>query len=211
KRTITASIASAALAPVLLVAVPQAPPARDIATTTPTAASRVRDCGTECDRLSHAIEETLRVLDRADQSRDATIRRAAMTDARALLATAKARVAACDAADATQAGDAQARLQIVFRSQPDPPRSGENRFEVAVKDRDGKPIRDAEVSLTFYMPAMPSMNMPEMRRQMTLQSDGSGTYRGTGSIGMPGRWEVTVAVSRGGQQLGSSRLIAIVR
>ena len=44
---------------------------------------------------------------------------------------------------------------IALRTTPDPPKSGENNFEVAVKDASGKPIDDAEVLVQFFMAAMP--------------------------------------------------------
>ena len=110
-----------------------------------------------------------------------------------------------------QAADARPaeRLDISFRPQPDPPRAGENTLEVIVRDAAGQPIADAGVSVTFFMPAMPTMNMPEMRNQIELPPAGGGVYRGSGQVMMAGRWDVTVDVSRGGQRLGS-RQFAIV-
>jgi Cu(I)/Ag(I) efflux system membrane fusion protein/cobalt-zinc-cadmium efflux system membrane fusion protein len=110
---------------------------------------------------------------------------------------------------ATSAPPDASRLDITFRSQPDPPRTGENRFEVTVRDGSGQPISDAEVTVTFFMPAMPSMSMPAMRNSTTLPAAGDGVYRGTGQVVMAGRWDVTVAVTRGGQRLGSRQLVVI--
>jgi len=45
------------------------------------------------------------------------------------------------------AGAPSADLRISLRTEPSPPTSGENVFVVAVKDRDGKPIADADVRL----------------------------------------------------------------
>jgi len=59
------------------------------------------------------------------------------------------------------------------------------------------------VSVTLFMAAMPSMNMPAMRTQALLPAAGDGVYRGPGEVMMGGRWDVTVDVSRGGQRLGS--------
>lgn len=93
---------------------------------------------------------------------------------------------------------------VVFavRTDPAPPRSGKNDFEVTLKDTDGKPIVDAEVSLVFYMPRMPSMNMPAVK----LTSAGNGTYKGRGTIAMTGDWDVTVTASRNGQQLAVKKM-----
>lgn len=75
-----------------------------------------------------------------------------------------------------------------------------------MKDADGKPIADPAVSLAFYMPPMPSMNMPEMRNAVRLTSAGNGVYKGSGTIGMAGDWDVTVTASRNGQQLEAKKM-----
>jgi hypothetical protein len=109
------------------------------------------------------------------------------------------------------AGAARERLDIAFRSQPDPPQSGDNVFEVRVKDPDGKPVTDAEVTVAFFMPAMPTMNMPAMRNEAKLSHAGNGVYRGTGQVMMAGRWEVSVIVTRGGQRIGTKQLTVVAR
>jgi membrane fusion protein, copper/silver efflux system len=112
--------------------------------------------------------------------------------------------------DVAPASSAQ-RLDISFSPQPDPPRTGENAFEVTVRDPSGQPIPDADVSVTFFMPAMPTMNMPAMRNQTKLPPAGGGVYRGSGQIIMAGRWDVTVDVSRGGQRLGNRQFAVVAR
>jgi RND family efflux transporter MFP subunit len=103
------------------------------------------------------------------------------------------------------------RAEITFRAQPDPPRTGENMLEVSVKDAAGQPIADADVTVTFFMPAMPTMNMPAMRNQAKLPPAGGGVYRGPGQIVMGGRWDVTVDVTRGGERLGSRQFAVVAR
>ena len=61
------------------------------------------------------------------------------------------------------------------------------------------------------MPAMPSMNMPEMRSTATLAPAGDGRYRGTGHLSMAGTWNVMVTVTRAGEELGTNRLSIVVR
>ena len=112
---------------------------------------------------------------------------------------------------AAATGSAGARLGITFRSQPDPPQSGDNTFEVTVKDSDGRAISDGDVSVTFFMAAMPTMNMPAMRSEAKLAAVGNGTYRGPGQILTPGRWDVTVTVTRGGQRLGTDQFAVTAR
>jgi RND family efflux transporter MFP subunit len=96
--------------------------------------------------------------------------------------------------------------QITFRTLPDPPKTGDNQLEATVKDASGKPIDDADVSVQFFMPAMPTMNMPAMRSEARLSPAGGGVYRGTGQVLMAGRWDATVTVMRGGQRLGTKQL-----
>ena len=48
--------------------------------------------------------------------------------------------------------------QITFKSEPDPPKMGENAFEAMVM-ANGQPVTDAEVAVEFFMAAMPTMNM----------------------------------------------------
>ena len=103
------------------------------------------------------------------------------------------------------------RLDIAFRQQPDPPRTGDTMLEVSVKDATGTPVTDAEVAVTFFMAAMPTMNMPAMRNEAKLAHVGQGTYRGPGQVMTPGRWDVTVMVMRGGQRLGSRELSVVAR
>jgi RND family efflux transporter MFP subunit len=99
-----------------------------------------------------------------------------------------------------------ATLDIRFRTQPDPPKTGESVFEVAVKDAKGQPVADADVSVQLFMPAMPTMNMPAMRNETKLPHVGGGVYRGPGQVMMAGRWDATVIVTKGGQQLGRKQL-----
>jgi RND family efflux transporter MFP subunit len=104
-----------------------------------------------------------------------------------------------------------ARLDIVFRSQPNPPEVGSNTFEVLVKDAEGRAVMDADVRIAIFMPAMPSMGMPAMRSSAAPSHVADGTYRGTGQVPMAGTWQVTVTVSRNGQPLGTRRLTIVVR
>ena len=102
-------------------------------------------------------------------------------------------------------------LDIALRSQPDPPKVGENQLEVTLRDASGKPVDGADVSVQFFMAAMPTMNMPAMRNEVKLSPAGGGVYRGTGQVMMAGRWDATVTVTRGGQRLGSKQLPVIAR
>ncbi|HWW83639.1 MAG TPA: FixH family protein, partial [Vicinamibacterales bacterium] len=106
---------------------------------------------------------------------------------------------------------APAGTQIAFRTVPDPPKTGDNQLEATVKDATGNPIDDAEVTVQFFMPAMPTMNMPAMKSDAKLAPAGGGVYRGSGQVMMAGRWEATVTVVRGGQRLGTKQLPVVAR
>lgn len=95
-----------------------------------------------------------------------------------------------------------ADMDIEFTSEPDPPVTGENTFEVTVRQADGTPVTDATVTAEFFMAAMPEMKMPEMRTTTPLTHQGEGRYRGTGQVTMAGPWDVTVAVERDGETIG---------
>jgi hypothetical protein len=94
-------------------------------------------------------------------------------------------------------------LDIMLMSKPSPPKTGENTFEVMVKDPAGKPVTDAEVTAMFVMAKMG--NMPEMKNNVTLKHQKEGTYVGTGQVMMAGKWDVTVSVKRAGKEIGSKK------
>lgn len=98
-----------------------------------------------------------------------------------------------------------AQWKVSFRSDPATPRGGsEATVYVFVEDATGKPVTDAQVQVTLFMPAMPAMGMSEIREATALSSKGS-EYAGRIKIPTPGTWTVTVEVRRGGQLLTSYR------
>ena len=101
------------------------------------------------------------------------------------------------------AGGSQSSIGVVvlLRTEPAPPRNGKNDFEVTVKDAAGKPITDADVSLTLVMTAMAGMEST-----VKLASVGNGAYKGSGTIAMSGDWDVTVTATRKGQPLVSKMM-----
>jgi hypothetical protein len=137
----------------------------------------------------------------------------------ALLACVAALVVGCSKEAATEAGSQLAltgvadsgTVRIDYNARPNPPREGNNDVQVTVKNPDGSPVPNAEVSVTYYMPAMPAMNMPEMKDAFPLAHRADGTYSGTVRLSMGGTWQVTVAVAQGGEQLGKKRFTIIAR
>jgi len=104
-----------------------------------------------------------------------------------------------------QTAPESAQFNVSFRSDPATPQGGaEAALHVSVQDAAGKPLTDAQVQVTLFMPAMPAMGMSEMRETATLTSRGS-EYAGSIKVPTPGTWTVTVEVSRGGQSLTNYR------
>ncbi len=95
---------------------------------------------------------------------------------------------------------------ITYVSEPDPPRAGDNAVSVQVHDENGTPASDLAVTATYYMPAMPSMNMPEMRDSFSLVSAGGGRYTGNVRLSMGGTWAVTVVAKRGEESVARKQL-----
>lgn len=114
------------------------------------------------------------------------------------------------ASDATASSESGS-VRIDYRADPDPPREGDNEVQVTVTQADGAPMTDAEVSVTYYMPAMPSMSMPEMRDVFPLSHQEQGMYSGTARLSMGGTWQVTVAVAQRGEPVGKKRFTVIAR
>jgi hypothetical protein len=114
-----------------------------------------------------------------------------------------------DAEYKTKGGRAQL-LTITYGGDSRAARSGDNPVEVSVRSSDDQPVIDAAVTVDYYMPAMPSMNMPEMRDVFTLEHQGEGIYAGTARLSMGGTWLATVSVSRAGQLVGSKQLTLFV-
>lgn len=193
----------------------------------------MKNCREHCEATSTSIDQMSSAMNNATQSNEPSKMRAAIDQAQKPLAAMKDHMKMCmdmmsmmqsmhgmggmmgggrmggmmsgQKAETAKTTEKKG-LDIAFRSQPDPPKTGQNTFEVTVKGADGTPITDASVSVAFYMPPMPSMNMPEMRNSVTLKHETEGRYRGTGNVAMAGRWEVTVAVKRGGKEIGSRKL-----
>ena len=95
--------------------------------------------------------------------------------------------------------------KLAFRISPDPPQGArENTLHVTLTDPTGKPVPDAQVRLTFTMPAMPAMNMPEMRNAAELKWTGS-EYISPIQILMAGGWNVSIEARRGNEILATTQ------
>jgi len=106
------------------------------------------------------------------------------------------------AASAMNAPQASAELT----SEPNPPNKGSNVFRVRLADANGSPISGAEVSVTFFMPAMPAMGMAAMRTPVALSDKGNGVYESSGVLGSGGTWQATILAKKNGQTIASRQL-----
>lgn len=176
-------------------------------------ADMMKGCRDHCDRTRKGMDEMAFAMKAARESNEPAAMRGAMDRMDKAMADMKEHMGMCmrmmdmhGKGGIASATSTQTAIEITFSSQPNPPRTGENTFEVVVKDAKGKAITDAAVAVSFYMAAMSSMNMPEMRSSAALKHAGDGRYRGTGNVAMAGRWDVTVSVSKGGKEIGTRKL-----
>ncbi|MGH9397640.1 MAG: efflux RND transporter periplasmic adaptor subunit [Terriglobia bacterium] len=98
------------------------------------------------------------------------------------------------------------RATVEFTTSPSPPHKGSNAFRVKLTGPDGKPVTGAEVTVTFFMPAMPAMGMAATRAVSKLSDKGGGMYEGSGDLKTGGTWQVTVVAQKSGQMIASKRL-----
>jgi nitrogen fixation protein FixH len=99
---------------------------------------------------------------------------------------------------------AKAKIELI--TVPSPAQKGSNTVRVKLTDPEGKPISSAEVTITFFMAAMPSMNMPEMKTVIKGMDKGAGMYEGVGDLGSPGIWQVSVTAKQNGETIATKKL-----
>ena len=103
------------------------------------------------------------------------------------------------------------RGQLEYSSKPPTPRAGSNAFRVKLTDPSGAAITDAQVTVTFFMPAMPAMGMAAMRSVATLSGKGGGLYEGSGELQMGGTWQVTVLATKTGQTIAQKQFSVVAK
>ncbi len=99
---------------------------------------------------------------------------------------------------------------IEMSTDPNPAARGKNKLIATLKDAAGKPLAGAQVSVTFYMAAMPSMGMAAMKAQSTLTDQANGTYSGTIDLQSGGTWQATITATKDGQSLANKQFDATV-
>ncbi|MFL5303569.1 MAG: efflux RND transporter periplasmic adaptor subunit [Polyangia bacterium] len=88
-------------------------------------------------------------------------------------------------------------LTVTVTPAPDPPRTGENRLELALAGPTGAPVDGAKLAFVWDMPAMGSM--PEMRGRGEVKAEGNGRYAITYPLSMQGDWFLTLSIEAPGR------------
>ena len=107
---------------------------------------------------------------------------------------------------AGQSGEAVPQASIEFTSDPKPLVRGHDKAIVTLRDSKGAPISGAQVTISFYMAAMPAMGMAAMRAQGTGQDQGNGTYAANIELPSGGTWSLTITASKGGQTIATKEM-----
>lgn len=99
-----------------------------------------------------------------------------------------------------------AQANVELTTIPSTPQKGNNTIRVKLTDQSGKPIDGAQVSVTFFMAAMPAMGMAAMKTEVQAAGKGGGLYEGSGVLGSGGTWQVTITAHQHGQTIASKQL-----
>ncbi len=98
------------------------------------------------------------------------------------------------------------QANVELTTDPNPPHKGSNVIRVKLTRPDGQPIAGANVTVIFYMTAMPAMGMPAMRTVVNASDKGGGMYEGQSDLGSGGAWQVTIRAQQNGQTIASKQL-----
>ncbi len=113
-------------------------------------------------------------------------------------------------AGAAAAMNAPQGATLEYSSNPSTPRKGSNNFRVKLTGADGAPLLGAQVTVTFFMPAMAAMGMAAMRNVTTLGEKGGGVYEGPGDVQTGGTWQVAVLATKAGQTIAQKQFSVAV-
>ena len=87
-----------------------------------------------------------------------------------------------------------------------PAAQGKQRFPREAHRREGRArSAGAQVSVTFFMAAMPAMGMAAMRTDVKCADKGNGLYEGPGQLGSGGTWQVTITAQKNGQTIANKQ------
>ncbi len=105
-----------------------------------------------------------------------------------------------------QATEAIPQASIAFTSDPNPLVRGRNKVIVTLRDSKAAPISGAQVTVSFYMAAMPAMGMAAMRAQAVADDQGNGIYAANIELLSGGTWSLTIVASKGGRTVATRQM-----
>jgi len=88
--------------------------------------------------------------------------------------------------------DAKFRSTQVHITADKPLTTGSNTLKFTIT-KNGKPLKDVQVALKAFMPAMPGM--PAMSSKTNAKSLGDGVYEGTLNLAMSGTWQLHIFIT----------------
>jgi hypothetical protein len=74
-----------------------------------------------------------------------------------------------------------------------PPAQGKNNMDIAITDKSGKAVTDAQVVVEYTMPPMPGMAPMNYKADAELKGD---RYKAMMNLSMAGSWNVAVKITR---------------
>src|SRR5271155_2194262 len=105
-----------------------------------------------------------------------------------------------------QAAEAAPQARIEFTSDPNPLVRGQNKVIVTLRDSKSAPVSGVQVTVSFYMAAMPAMGMAAMHAQGTAVDQGNGTYAANIELPSGGTWSLTILASKGGNTIATKQV-----
>ena len=90
-----------------------------------------------------------------------------------------------------KAGEYDVQIKI----DKNPPVTGINKMDVAVKDAAGKNVTDAVVNVDYGMPAMPGMGAMNYKTSANLKGN---SYLASLNFSMSGPWFINIKINRSG-------------
>lgn len=105
-----------------------------------------------------------------------------------------------------QNGVSARKIAVTLATKPSPAHKGGNTVRVKLTDSAGQPVTGAEVTVMFFMPAMPAMNMAAMKTVIIGADEGGGWYEGKGDLASGGIWHVTITARQNAQVIAIKKL-----
>lgn len=105
-----------------------------------------------------------------------------------------------------KAGASHQKTNVALTTDPSPAHKGTNIIKVQLSDSSDQPITGVDVTVTFYMPAMPSMGMKAMKTVVKTSDKGDGMYEGKIDLPSGGEWHVTITATEGSRTIATKKL-----